>query len=524
MKKLLAGGILMCPLELPKFTKSYWRKERSNKTYPALTENLTTDVCIIGAGIAGVTAAYVLAKEGVTVSVIEGSKIVSGTTGFTTAKITAQHGVIYDELIQTFGENEAKQYFDANQKAREQIKKWVDSLSIDCDFEARHAVLYAQTPKGVDQLHTEKAAYDKLGILGELSTSKNELPFPVSETLTLPDQAQFHPVKYINALVKEAQKLGVTFYEDTRAKSLREGDDVVIETMEGHLIKAKNALVTSHFPFNDKEGFYFSKLSPQRSYAVCVKVPSEQMTGMYINVEKPSRSIRTAKGDKGESYVIVGGEGHKTGQHDDSSHEESSVQRYETLTQFAKQHFPVESIDTHWSAQDYETLDHLPYIGEMTTGSKNVFLATGFSKWGMTNGTAAGLLLADLAQNKFNPFKDLYSPTRSKIKKEDLTHFVKMNANVAKELVTGKFDRPSDSVDDLQNDEGRIVMVDNHKTGAYKDKNGQLHLVKPTCTHLGCDVHWNDGERSWDCPCHGSRFSYKGEVLEGPAVKPLERK
>jgi len=514
----------MCALELPKFTKSYWRKERSNKTFPSLDSDLTTDVLIVGAGITGVTAAYVLAKEGVQVTVIDGSKIVSGTTGFTTAKITAQHGIIYDDLLQTFGKTKARAYFDAAQQAGQQIKKWIDALSIDCDYEERHAVLYAQTAKGVEKLHTEKAAYDQLQIPGELSTSKNELPFPVSETLTIHDQAQFHPVKYINGLVQEAQKMGVSFYEGTRADSLKDGDDIVVETTEGKKITAKKVLVTSHFPFNDKDGFYFTRLSPQRSYAVCVKVPSTELKGMYINVETPSRSIRTAKGEKGESYVIVGGEGHKTGQHDDSTHDQSTVARYETLTQFAKEHFPVESIDTHWSAQDLETLDRLPYIGNMTAGMQNVFVATGFAKWGMTNGTAAGLLLADLAQNKFNAYKDLYSPTRTKMKLDDSKHFVKTNANVAKELVTGKLDRPTDTVEDLQNDEGRIVMLDNHKTGAYKDKEGKLHLVKPTCTHLGCDVHWNDGERSWDCPCHGSRYSYTGEVLEGPAVKPLERK
>ena len=514
----------MCALELPKFTKSYWRKLRSNKTFPTVESDLTTDVLIVGAGISGVTAAYVLANAGVKVTVIEGSKIVSGTTGFTTAKITAQHGVIYDDLLQTFGKAQARQYFDANEKAREQIKQWVDSLSIDCDFEERHAVLYAETPEGVKKLHTEKAAYDQLEIPGELSTSNNELPFPVQETLTLPNQAQFHPVKYINKLVSEAQKLGVTFYENTRADSLKDGDDIVVTTTEGKKITANKVLVTSHFPFNDKNGFYFTRLSPQRSYAVCVKVPSTDLKGMYINVEKPSRSIRTAKGDKGDSYIIVGGEGHKTGQHDDSTHEQSTVERYETLTEFAKQHFTVEAVDTHWSAQDLETLDRLPYIGNMTSGMDNVFVATGFAKWGMTNGTAAGLLLADLAQNKFNANKELYSPTRSKMKKDDTKHLVKINSNVAKELITGKLDRPKDTVENLKNDEGRIVMLDNHKTGAYKDKNGKLHLVKPTCTHLGCDVHWNDGERSWDCPCHGSRFSYTGEVLEGPAVEPLERK
>lgn len=513
----------MHSLELPKLAKSFWRKKQTKKTCLSLQSDISTDVCIIGAGIVGVTAAYKLAKDGVRVTVIEGSEILSGTTGFTTAKITAQHGVIYDTLIQTFGKTKAQQYYEANQHGLEQIKKWTETLSIDCDFEKRHAVLYAQTPEGVDLLHKEKEAYDQLGIPGELSTSKNELPFEVTETLTLLNQAQFHPVKYINALVKEAQKLGVTFYENTRVDSLKQGEMATIETTEGYKIEAKNVLVTSHFPFNDTNGLYFSRLSPQRSYALSVKVPGTQLKGMYINVEKPTRSIRTARGDNGEQYLIIGGEGHKTGQHEDVDHKESTVERYNTLTRFAQQHFPVESIDSHWSAQDLETLDGIPYIGEMTAGSSNVFVATGFAKWGMTNGTVAGLLLADLAQNKFNSYADLFTPTRSKLKAEDTKKFIKENTNVAKELVTGKLKRATASVDDLQNDEGGIVMIDNHKMGAYKDNHGKLHIIKPTCTHLGCDVHWNDGERSWDCPCHGSRFSYKGEVLEGPAVKPLER-
>ncbi len=523
MKKLLAGGFTMSPFELPQSPKSFWRKERLKTTFPPLSSNISTEVCIVGAGIAGITAAYKLAKEGMSVTVIEGSEIVSGTTGFTTAKVTVQHGVIYDSLIQTFGETKARQYYDANHYALLQIKSWIQSLAIDCDFEERHAVLYAQSPEGVEQLNTEKAAYDKLGIPGELSISTQELPFSVSETLTLPNQGQFHPVKYLNGLIQEAQKLGVTFYEYTRAKSLKHREEIIIETTDGFEVRPKQVLVTSHFPFNDFDGLYFSRLSPHRSYAVCVKVPSTKLSGMYINVEKPTRSIRTATGNNGENYVIVGGEGHKVGQHEDLYHDDSTQDRYETLSQFAKNYFPIESIDTHWSAQDLKTIDHLPYIGEMRSGLPHVFVATGFHKWGMTNGTAAGQLLADLVLKKSNPYQDLFTPTRGKLKQEDAKNFIKENTNVAKELIKGKFSRPIDTVGDLQLDEGRIVMINHHKTGAYKDQNGKLHLVKPTCTHLGCDVHWNDGERSWDCPCHGSRFSYTGEVLEGPAVKPLDR-
>ncbi|MFX3673816.1 MAG: FAD-dependent oxidoreductase [Paenisporosarcina sp.] len=509
----------MGSFELPQYPKSYWRELRSISSFNPGNKNMSTDVLIVGAGIAGITAAYLLAKEGVQVKVIEGSKIASGTTGFTTAKVTAQHGPIYHQLIKTFDEEKAKLYFEANQNAIEQVRKLVKSLSIDCDLEERQAVIYAETEEGKSVLHAEKEAYDKLDIPGDLSSAIPTLPFPVEETLSMLNQAQFHPVKYVSALVKEAQKLGVTFHEDTRAMKIKNGDQITVELRDDLEIKANKVLVTSHFPFNDEDGLYFTRLAPKRSYAVCAKVSDIKLDGMYINVEKPTRSIRSVEGPNGEQYILVGGEGHKVGQHADKTNE-----YYQTLANFAKQHYPVESIDYHWSAQDYATLDQIPYVGQTMTGMPNVFVATGFDKWGMTNGTNAGFLLTDLCQGRENPYEELFTPTRSKMKAEDAKNFLKENANVAKELITGKFDRPSESIDDLKEDEGKIVMIGNHKTGAYKDQKGKLHLVKPTCTHMGCDVNWNDEERSWDCPCHGSRYSYTGRVLEGPAVEPLQQR
>ncbi|MET1013865.1 MAG: FAD-dependent oxidoreductase [Paenisporosarcina sp.] len=507
----------MNSFELPHIPKSYWREKQRNSMYPSLEENLSTDVLVVGAGIVGVTAAYLLAKEGANVTVIEGSNIASGTTGFTTAKVTAQHGPIYHQLIKNFGEEKAKQYYNANQVALENIRNLVQTLSIDCDLEDRDAVLYAEFEEGKQLLREEKQAYDTLEIPGDLSSAIPSLPFSVEETLSMPNQAQFHPVKYVVALVEEAKKLGVTFYEQTRAMKVKNGDPVSVELMNGYEIMAKQLLVTSHFPFNDEDGLYFARLAPKRSYVVCAKVSDTKLNGMYINVEKPTRSIRTAQGEKGETYVLVGGEGHKTGQN-----KVETIKSYETLANFAKQHFPVESIDYHWSAQDLTTLDQIPYVGKIMTGMSNIFVATGFDKWGMTNGTNAAYLLKDLCLNNSNPYQDLFDPTRSKLKVEDAKNLIKENTNVAVELVKGKFIRPSNTLEELQTDEGKIVMLNQHKTGAYRDHQGKIHLVKPTCTHMGCDVNWNDAERSWDCPCHGSRFSYTGEVLQGPAVEPLK--
>jgi len=509
----------MGSFDLPHYPNSYWREHRGISSFTPISKNGSTDVLIVGAGIVGVTAAYLLAKEGVQVKVIEGSTIASGTTGFTTAKITAQHGPIYQDLIKTFGEKKAKLYFEANQHAIEKVKELVKSLSIDCDLEERHAVIYAETEKGKNDLHLEKEAYDKLNIPGELSSEIPSLPFPVEETLSMLNQAQFHPVKYVSALVKEAQKLGVTFHEDSRAMKIKNGDQITVELRDDLEITANKVLVTSHFPFNDEDGLYFTRLEPKRSYLVCAKVKEIELDGMYINVEKPTRSIRTVQGPNGEPYVLIGGEGHKVGQQKDETNE-----NYQALASFAKQHYPVESIDYHWSAQDYATLDQIPYVGKTMTGMPNVFVATGFDKWGMSNGTNAAFLLTDLCQGRENPYEDVFTPTRSKMKTKDTQKFLKLNSNVAKELVTGKFTRPSNTIEDLKEDEGKIVLINNHKTGAYKDHQGKLHLVKPTCTHMGCDVTWNDEERSWDCPCHGSRFTYTGKVIEGPAVEPLQQR
>jgi glycine/D-amino acid oxidase-like deaminating enzyme/nitrite reductase/ring-hydroxylating ferredoxin subunit len=509
----------MKSFELPHMPKSYWREQQRNSDNSSLEQNISTDILIVGAGIVGATAAYLLAKEGANVTVIEGSNIASGTTGFTTAKVTAQHGPIYHQLIKNFGEEKAKLYYQANQEALENVRNLVQTLSINCDFEERDAVLYAEFEEGKQLLREEKQAYDTLEILGDLSSAIPSLPFSVEETLSMPNQAQFHPVKYVYALVEEAKKLGVTFYEHTRAMKVKNGETVTVELMNGYEVEAKQVIVSSHFPFNDEDGLYFTRLAPNRSYVVCAKVSDTNLNGMYINVEKPTRSIRTARGDKGETYVLVGGEGHKTGQN-----KVDTTKAYETLANFAKQNFSVESIDYHWSAQDPATLDKIPYVGQAMTGMSNIFVATGFDKWGMTNGTNAAYLLKDLCLDKPNPYQELFDPTRSKMKMEDAKNFIKENSNVAKELVKGKFIRPSNELDEIQLDEGKIVMVDQHKTGAYRDHQGHLHLVKPTCTHMGCDVNWNDAERSWDCPCHGSRFSYKGEVLEGPAVEPLHVK
>lgn len=495
---------------------SYWLDSPDIPNFPSLNESIRTDIVIVGGGIVGITAAYLLRNSGRSVTVLEGGRLLHGTTGYTTAKLSVQHGVIYDELMSTFSEERAKDYYSANRAALDWVQETVSSLGIDCGLETRSAYIYAESSSGEEKLQKEFDAYEKLGIPGAALTTETDLPFPVRQALRLDDQKQFHPVYFLSALIKEATAAGVVFYENSRAKTVHSPSQV--ELVDGHRVDAQQVLVTSHFPFNDFEGLYFSRMRVERSYAMTLRGDVKEDLGMYINVETPTRSIRSVLDASGERLLQIGGEGHISGRH-----EENTRNNYAKLRDFAGAHFGTSDVTHYWSSQDLMPLDHLPYIGKMVTGMPHVFVATGFSKWGMSNGIAAAHLLHDLALDRSNPYEELYSPTRTKMKPKDLGSFIKDNAGVAKELIKGKITGAEGSLDDLGFDDGRIVRVDGEKLAAYKDANGQVTFVKPACTHMGCDVAFNQAERSWDCPCHGSRFSYNGDVLEGPATKPLDQ-
>jgi nitrite reductase/ring-hydroxylating ferredoxin subunit len=283
-------------------------------------------------------------------------------------------------------------------------------------------------------------------------------------------------------------------------------------------VSSNQIIVRTHYPINDVDGLYFSRLHVERSYALAAKVKGDIPDGMYLSADQPTRSLRYATGPDGEKLLLIGGEGHPTGQN-----KRETACHYQKLAEFGSRYFQIEEFPYHWSSQDIFTLDKIPYAGPVQTGTDNIFTATGYAKWGMTNGTAAALVLKDYILNKDNKYNELFDPRRREINAGGVKSFVKENAVVAKELVKGKIKHKDRTIKDLREDEGGLVRVNGKKAGAYKDATGSCHLVHPVCTHMGCDVEWNDAERSWDCPCHASRFSYKGEVLEGPAAKALRR-
>ncbi|MFH7817808.1 FAD-dependent oxidoreductase [Neobacillus thermocopriae] len=500
--------------KMPQFPKPYWR-ELEMPSFKKLMEDISVDVAIVGAGITGITAAYLLSKEGKKVAILEAGTVLNGTTGHTTAKLTAQHDIIYDELIQHFGEDKAKLYYESHTNAIEFVEKEVKEKQIDCDFSKEDAYLYATTEEYEQKLKTEYQAYQKLGIDGALTDS---IPFDISikNALIMRNQAQYHPLKFLKALLEEAVKSGCYVFEHTTATDIQddESDNPKVMTKDGHKVSCRHVIMASHFPFYDKPGLYFARMYASRSYAIGIKTDKEYPGGMYLSADTPSRSIRSTPIEGGTLWII-GGEGHKTGQGI------NTMKHYEAIEKFAEEICGIQEFSYRWSAQDLITLDKVPYIGPITSERKNIFIATGYKKWGMTTGILAGHLLRDYVLERDNPYMELYSPQRFHAD-PDVKSIMTANLDVAKHLIKGKVEFVPKDPDDLQAGEGSTVTYEGKRAGAYRDENGKLYVVDTTCTHLGCECEWNEGEKTWDCPCHGSRYSYTGEVIEGPAVKALE--
>ncbi|GGD83602.1 FAD-dependent oxidoreductase [Paenibacillus nasutitermitis] len=504
-------------VELPQLPESYWRDSTKIPAYPKLAEDTAADVVIVGGGIVGITTAYRLAEAGRKVVLLEADTVMGGTTGHTTAKLTAQHDLIYAQLIKDLGEDNARLYYEANRDALEFVNRTITSLGIDCGYSGQDAYLYAQTVDTLTKLQDEAEAYAKLGIPGGF-VEKIPLDVPIHGAVVMHHQAQFHPLQYLSGLLPRITEAGGSIYEHTTAVDVEEGEQPVVITKDGHRVQGDHVVVCSHYPFIDRHGFYFARLHAQRSYVLGVKIAEGEHfpEGMYLSADDPKRSVRTAATLNGEKLVLVGGENHKTGQG------LCTIQYYEALRDYAVRHFNVDSIPYRWSAQDLLTLDKVPYVGAVTSGMPNVHLASGFGKWGMSGGTAAAMLLSDSITGRDNPYLKLYTPQRFHVG-ASIKNVISENANVAKYLIAGKLEMVHKHVEDLQLGEGGVVSFNGKRAGAYKERDGVVHLVDTTCTHMGCELDWNNGDRTWDCPCHGSRFSYDGEVIEGPATKALKK-
>ena len=501
------------PEKLPQFPKPYWR-DLEFPTFEKLNEDLSVDVAIVGAGITGITAAYLLTKEGLKVVLLEADRVLAGTTGHTTAKLTAQHNIIYDELINHFGDDQAQLYYESHRSAIQFVENEVNEKGIDCDFSKQDAYVYATTEEYKKKLLTEWEAYKKLGIDGAL---KDTIPFniPVKGALMMKNQAQYHPLKFLKVLLDEAVNAGCAVYEQTTATDIEDDKtEPKVYVKGGHKVTCKHLIMASHFPFYDKIGFFFARMYADRSYAIAVKTEQKYPGGMYISADNPARSIRSTPLN-GETLWIIGGESHKTGQGI------NTMKHYEAIADFAQETFGAKEYMYRWSAQDLVTLDKLPYIGPITEDREKVLIATGYKKWGMTTGILAGHILTDYVLGRENPYKKLYEPSRFQVDPDLKSTFTTVG-DIAKHFIKGKLEYTDKDPDDLQAGEGSVVMFNGKRAGAYKDENGKVFVVDTTCQHMGCECEWNAGEKTWDCPCHGSRYAFNGEVIEGPALSALD--
>ncbi|UTR16359.1 FAD-dependent oxidoreductase [Salipaludibacillus sp. LMS25] len=499
--------------QLPEDPSSYWIASTSFSDADPLKENTETDVVVVGAGITGITAAYLLIHEGFDVILLDADNILHGTTGHTTAKITAQHDLFYHDLIQHTSIEKARTYYNVNEEAKKFIETIVREHKLTCGFEEQDAVLYATSSQDYNALQKEKKAYETLGIPHEM---RSEVPFNESAqaALAMTGQAQFHPLHYLTFLLEAFKKRGGKVYENTTITGMVEGERPVLETRQGKYLISRFVLSCTHFPFHDANNYYFTKMHAERSYVIAAKAPD--VNGMYLSVDTalPKRSIRSVT-INGENYLLIGGESHKTGQGKDQ------LAHYKALQSFAERVFNAKEFPYRWSAQDLYTLDSIPYIGVLTDNESNTFVATGYRKWGMTSGTAAAIMLKNYVLGNETEDMALFDPNRFLIN-PSLKHFLKHNSDVTMLFFADKLKPAAKKVDDIALGEGGIVSLNGRRAGVYRDKHGDMHAVDTTCKHLGCEVHWNNGDRTWDCPCHGSRYDVDGRVIEGPAKEPLD--
>lgn len=442
--------------------ESIWSKTAGLENRPKLKEDIACDVAVIGGGMAGILTAYFLQKAGKKVVVLEANRIGSGQTGRTTAKITSQHGLIYEKMIMDFGEDKTEQYLKANQRAIQRYGQVVEENSIDCDFKILPSYLYSL--ENGEKLKSEAEAVKSLGIPCSFRED-TELPFSVKGAVEFPDQAQFNPLKFLEKISKDLQ-----IYENTRAVKV-EGEHVYTDDQT---VKAQQIVFASHYPFLNKPGYYFMRMHQERSYVLSLRGAME-LHGLYLGTDEENQWSLRQQGD----YLLFGGAGHRTG-------ENSEGGRYNKLREMAKALWPDCEVESYWSAQDCMTMDGIPYIGQYSSDTPNWYVATGFGKWGMTHSMVAAERITDLILGMDCEDSQVFSPQRFNLSGSAST-----------------------------------MLEDGLKSVKGLGKGYLLPEEEPRCPHLGCRLEKNLDEDSWECPCHGSRFDKHGNLTDGPAQEGL---
>jgi glycine/D-amino acid oxidase-like deaminating enzyme/nitrite reductase/ring-hydroxylating ferredoxin subunit len=495
--------------------QSYWMESAPGVSYPVLERDLQVDVAVVGAGIAGLSVAWELTRAGRSVAVVEAGRIAAGVTGHTTAKLSAQHTLIYADLASSAGPEAAGLYARSQQEAIEHLISTAADLGIDCGLERVPALTYAESTDDLDRLQAEAEAAAQAGLPASFVT-ESSLPFPIAGAVRVEDQAQFHPRAYLLALAEAMTASGALVFEGTRVVGLDEGSPCRLTTSAGVTITAGDVVVATHYPIFDR-ALLFARMQPHRELVVAAAIPAEHDPGaMFITTEQNTRSVRTAPYEDEQRLLIVTGESFTPGAGRVND-------RLERLRSWTTDRFGTTRFTHWWAAQDNDTTDRLPFVGPLHIGARHAYVATGFGGWGMSNGVMAGLLLSELITGGESPWARLYDPRRLHPVRE-AGPALKMQAAVARHFVADRLAAGSaDEVTGLAPGQAKVVKNDGKRCAVYRDEGGSVHAVSALCTHLSCVVAFNEVERAWECPCHGSRFDVDGTVLQGPAVSPLEQ-
>lgn len=499
------------------FTKSLWNSFSNDTNFFSLKKDISVDVAIVGGGITGITTALLLKKSGLKVAVLEAREVGKGTTGHSTGNLYVITDQLLSPIASKYNGEVLKNVVRSRQEAFQLISDHIQEYNIDCDYKVQDMLIYEddKTSKIEKEINTARDT----GIpLTEMIASHDQdtFPFDSKKGMVLKGQATFNPLLYVQELARQAQGDNCSIYENTKVEKIEEGEnEILLNTSSGKIV-AKHVVHATHSP-KGVEIQYHTVLGPYREYGVAVKLepnslyPDGIYWGHYNNQKYSIRSYSR----NGENYLLCIGKPHKVGQAEDNK------QHIKDLISFLEKRFSVREVVYKWGGQHYKPADYLPYIGRKTDSS-NQLIATGFSTDGLIYGTLSAIILSDLISGKKNSFADLYKASRHQPLKA-AGEFVKENVDVAIEFIKDRFNIEELEINDIKPGEARIIEKEGQKAAVYRDPEGNVSVNSAVCTHLGCVVHWNNAENSWDCPCHGSRFDLSGEVIEGPAIKALKK-
>jgi glycine/D-amino acid oxidase-like deaminating enzyme/nitrite reductase/ring-hydroxylating ferredoxin subunit len=506
---------------------SLWEATFEFDPLSPLSKNISADVCIVGAGIAGMTTAYLLVREGKSVVVLDERPVGSGMTGRTTAHLVNALDDRYFDLERYHGEEGARLAAESHTAAVDQIEEIVDLEKIECDFARVDGFLFVPPGGSMSELDRELEATLRAGIPVKHVPKAPLNSFDTGPAILFPRQAQFHPRKYLRGLQGAITKAGGQIFTGTRALEVEGGDNGKVTTKEGNIVMAKSIVIATNSPMNDRYVIH-TKQAPYTTYVVVFEIKRGSVPQILLwdtaeTAEKEKQSgvipyhyIRTAPGNEDVDLLIVGGSDHKTGQADNDF-----AERYEWLENWTRDRFEIGAVRYRWSGQVMEPTDGLAFIGRNPADNDNVYIATGDSGNGMTHGTIAGRLIVDLINGRENAWEKLYDPSRKSLRA--LSDFAKENINVAARF--GDYLTPSDvdSEEKIARGEGALIREGVLKAAVYRDEEGVVHRMSAVCPHLKCIVQWNGNEKTWDCPCHGSRFDCRGRVINGPSIADLAK-